>query len=402
MIGERIKNARLARGLSLEQLAFKLEEQECKLTKAALSKYERGKSSPNALVLRALSSALGVETAFFFREPESNIGWGDFRKTTSLRKKDEYSIKALSEGVVDEYIRLESDLLVEPQATFSRKRRVKVSEVDQVEQIAVTTRERLGLGLCQIESLAWLLESHGVIVVGLELDETSKFDGLSAWVDDVRPLILINLNRSIDRTRYNLSHELGHIVLDCDHLGEKAREELAHRFAAAFLVPEEVARRELGAPHRRSLSLAELGLLKRKYGLSIQAWIRRALDVGVITKHSYESLFREVGMRGWRRQEPAKFAYEGSEEPILLKQYVLRALHEGLIDRRRAQALLPELPKVLEETNESDCSALALRKLSPAERAQRLSVAAEKASADYLADTDLAGFGASEVFDEYP
>ena len=73
----------------------------------------------------------------------------------------------------------------------------------------------------------------------------------------------------------SLAHELGHLVMDCRGVKSKEEEKLAHRFAAAFIVPAAVARRELG-PRRRSLNLAELALLKGKHGLSMQGWARRA------------------------------------------------------------------------------------------------------------------------------
>ncbi|PXF55416.1 MAG: hypothetical protein C4B58_15095 [Deltaproteobacteria bacterium] len=63
----------------------------------------------------------------------------------------------------------------------------------------------------------------------------------------------------------------------------KEQESLANRFAAAFIVPPAVARQELGE-HRRSLSFQELGILKRKHGLSMQAWMRRAFDLGIINE----------------------------------------------------------------------------------------------------------------------
>jgi transcriptional regulator with XRE-family HTH domain len=57
MNGQRLKQLRLARGLSLQQLA---EAMGGIVTKQALSKYEQDKDEPSARVLAALSEALLV------------------------------------------------------------------------------------------------------------------------------------------------------------------------------------------------------------------------------------------------------------------------------------------------------------------------------------------------------
>jgi Zn-dependent peptidase ImmA (M78 family) len=63
------------------------------------------------------------------------------------------------------------------------------------------------------------------------------------------------------RQRFNLAHELGHLVLQvvCDLDHEKA----AYHFAGAFLVPEPVVRFELGTRRQQtSTSLPRVSLDK--------------------------------------------------------------------------------------------------------------------------------------------
>ena len=119
---------------------------------------------------------------------------------------------------------------------------------------------------------------------------------------------------------------------------EKAEEAVAHRFAAAFLVPAEVAMAELGS-HRRTLDMVELWLLKEKYGLSMQAWIRRARELDIITDTTYKGLCVEFSRRGWRKAEP--FECQGVETPMKLRQMALRAVAEGRLTPERAEALCP-------------------------------------------------------------
>ena len=398
MIGQRIKSARLAYGWSLDQLAKEMAKQGCELTKASLSKYERGESSPNASVIRSLGQVLEVESAYFLSEQGVPICWVDYRKTSQLGKKEQSQLQATGEKWVEDFVWLEKSLLLRPELDFLKSERIKVTTPEEAEGAAFEVRRRLKIGLSPIESIVWLLESHGVIILGGYLQDNAPFDGLSGWVEQLRPVILANLNRSIDRTRYNIGHELGHLVIDCDELPEKDREEIAHRFSGAFIVPREVAFREIGRT-RRNLTLAELGLLKRKYGLSIQAWIKRAFDLEIISTSLYRKLFTDLTIQGWRKAEPAKFAFQGSEEPLLLKQYVLRALNEGIIDAGRAQKICPGLvePNDLPEIKPN--SPQDLMRLSREERDRILETAAESALADYLTDPELTGFDAFEEDD---
>lgn len=394
-IGKRLKNARLTRGLSLDQLAEILTEGGHPITKAALSKYERDQSVPSAALLRALVSLLGVEGSYFWQERLPEVSWCDFRKTTKLGKKEQERIKASATSIVEDFQRLEEALLITP---TSFPGRVKVTTVAKAEEAAQDLRQELKLGTAPIESLVGLLDAYGAIVIAGNLAEDTPFDGLAGWAGTSRPVIYINSNRSVDRTRYNLAHEFGHLYLNCDDLPEKERESIAHRFAAAFIVPGDAVIRELGGP-RRKLSLAELGLLKRKYGLSIQAWIRRAYDLGLINDHLYRSLYAELSSRGWRKQEPAKFDYMGNEDPLLLlKQYTLRALNEGIIDAERANKICPDLLEGRTSVKRTH-SVQELLQLSSQERDRILEAAANLAYEDYINDPELTAFEAFETSD---
>lgn len=105
-----------------------------------------------------------------------------------------------------------------------------------------------------------------------------------------------------DRQRFSLAHELAHLVLA--PAGEVDSEKAAHRFAAAFLVPGDTARRELGIVSRRTAAsqLADM-----------RAW-------------------------GWEDAEPSEGV--AAEVPARLERLVLRALAEGEVTESRASELL--------------------------------------------------------------
>ena len=124
--------------------------------------------------------------------------------------------------------------------------------------------ERWGLGDAAIESMAGTIEDNGGVVVEVT-GVPHGFDGLSGVAAGCHPVVVVNREALADRRRYTLAHELGHVVMTCDEVPTAAQEPLAHRFAAAFLVPSRIAVRELGE-RRRHLDLQELKLLANYIG----------------------------------------------------------------------------------------------------------------------------------------
>ncbi len=117
-----------------------------------------------------------------------------------------------------------------------------------------------------------------------------------------------------DRRRYNLAHELGHLLMRCEDVSSKEEEKLANRFASALLVPASVAKHELGKKRKR-IDLNELAILKLKYGFSMQGWVRRAFDLEIIDAGQYKTLCVMFSRNHWKKIEPTKFV--GNEAPTL-------------------------------------------------------------------------------------
>jgi len=401
MTGQRIRQARLAAGLTQDEVVKRLAGSGQPITKAALSKYELGKSTPSAAFLLKLAEALGVKAAYFLREPDARVEWLGFRKHSQLTAPRQERIKARVADVASGQFELQSVLYPDEQPIFIAPR--VASSTDDAEAAAAALRDAWRLGEDPIESVTEVVEDHGGIVVAWS-EDTGRFDGLSGWINGRFPLAVINMGVPRDRCRYNLAHELGHMAMRCEGMDEKDEERLAHRFAAAFLVPAEVAYRELGRKRRR-LDLAELGLLKRKHGLSIQAWIRRAYDLGIIEKGTYSRLYVRLAARGQRTNEP--YALEGTEEPTRLRQMTLRALAEGVITEEKALELCPDCvtPEPQAQPEGRQYTARELLRMPAAERERVLARMAEAAEEEYRTNPELSefeAFGEDDLYDEYP
>lgn len=345
MLSERIRQARLLAGVTQEALAEALTLAGHPATKAVISKYEMGKSTPKASMLLEMCRILKVESGYFLHEPQTNVAWLAYRKYSNFPSTGQEVVKGYARDVVALQVELCSLLYPDMSNDFPEPMNVMTST--EAETAAQNLRSEWKLDEAPIENLTQTAEQNGVVVVGWDRD-AGRFDGLSGWCGEHVPVTVVNTLVDVDRRRFNLAHELGHLLM---RTPDELSEQLAHRFAAALLVPAEVAYRELGRK-RSSISFAELGTLKRRYGLSIQGWIYRATDLEIITKHYATLLWREINQRGWKKSEP--FNYVADEEPVLLKQMIFHAVSEGLITADRVHQALPDfdVDEPISETSE--------------------------------------------------
>ncbi|OYD07458.1 hypothetical protein CHM34_11190 [Paludifilum halophilum] len=343
-IGSRIRLARVRAELTMQELANQVG-----VSKTAISKFEKGKATPRQSTLLRLAKALSVGVEFFFREVKVNTIAPAYRKHSKIGKRLQESIEAKMLETVERYLMVE-DLFPDNYSQKGSLPQIPINSIEDGEQAANELRKKWKLGIDPIDDLCGRLEKSGVKVIAIE--GPKGFDGLSCWAknDAQVPVIAFNVNVPGDRQRFNLAHELGHLV----HVEapDVDIEKAAHRFAGSFLVPAEAVYAELGKK-RSNLSFNELRLLKREYGVSIQLWIRRAFDLKIIDKSTYTSLFRHLSARGWRSEEPEHVA---PERPYRLHQLVHRALAEDLVTPSFAATLLNETPRSLFDAESTELS----------------------------------------------
>ncbi len=324
-IGQRIKQARKANNFSLRKLA-----DEIGVSAMAISKYERDLDVPGSGVLLRLSQALNVKLDFFFRPNMVSVQLQAYRKHASLGVKEQEAIQMRIQYWVERYCEVES-LFPDEQRSVNLTVH-NVNSLDEVEDIALALRDQWNLGYDPIENLVQLLEDQGIkvgIIAGFD-----HFDACTFQVDS-NPVIVTKGELPGDRQRFNLGHELGHLVLAVQ--GDLKPERAANRFVGAFLVPARTAHFELGT-QRTDLNFNELYMLKQKYGLSMQAWVYRAKDLGIISENTATRLFQQFRVNGWHKQDPGQ-PYP-PETPTRMERLIYRALAEDMVSRSRAQELL--------------------------------------------------------------
>jgi Zn-dependent peptidase ImmA (M78 family)/transcriptional regulator with XRE-family HTH domain len=306
---ERLTLARELRGLTKTDLAERIQK-----TPAAVSQFEAGRARPEPGTLGALALALQVPAGFFARAdgrepvPTEAAYFRSLRSTSQARRRQLLSRAVLVCELVD-LLEAEVDL---PAANVPQVETPPGSP-DEIEGVAESVRAAWGLGLGPIPNLVALLESKGILVLRLS-DEQKNVDAFSLRSGQ-RPLIfLIVAKDSTSRARMDGAHELAHLVMHHDVVpGSAAMEREANRFASAFLFPRESFLRE--GP--RSLNWGLIFELKRRWGVSAHAIVRRAFDLGMIGEATYRRGFIHLGRNRQREREECE---PPVELPMLLRE----------------------------------------------------------------------------------
>jgi Predicted Zn peptidase len=185
-----------------------------------------------------------------------------------------------------------------------------------IEALAEQLRQGWGLGLSPIPNMLNLVESKGIMVFSLP-EKKKNTDGFSFWRND-RPFILYNPYKTAERSRFDIAHELGHLVLHGDHdpsaISSKDKEKEANLFASAFLMPK---RAMIGA-FPRNATVGSLISHKKKWKVSLLALNYRLYQLNQITEWTFRSNNITVNKYG-RANEPEPALPEQSQ--IFLKVF---------------------------------------------------------------------------------
>ncbi|MFF4198248.1 XRE family transcriptional regulator [Nonomuraea sp. NPDC001831] len=315
--GDRLRQARILRHEKLADIAAILGH-----TSSALSKRERSETIEiSSEQLELLASKLRFPKEYFTHPPISPLGETDLLyrapKSTLKREKD----------FLREFMRFTSELI---EWLDDRRQLPPVSirpqarEGIDIKEAARATRESLGVSATDpIDYLTHPVERAGVVVVVRRRrlsDNTTgsesapvpleRHEGCSAWVGEFRdrPLIVMRSVQTWEKTRWVLSHELGHLILHAGRMPvtEHAEEE-ASQFASELLAPIDCVRRDLP----KTITLSNLIRVKLKWGISLAALIRHLHGNGLISDKRKSTLYAQL----YTRKNPDTGRTFGVTEP---------------------------------------------------------------------------------------
>jgi Zn-dependent peptidase ImmA (M78 family)/DNA-binding XRE family transcriptional regulator len=304
----RLAVARKRRGYTLTRLAA-----ETGLSTKSLSNFENGHARPAPETLELLASILQVAPAFLVADEvdEIPVGAVSFRALSKMTARQRDS--ALSSGrvalLINDWIEARFELPAADVPTLTGY---------DPENAADVLRARWGLGERPIGNMLHLLEAHGVRVYSLT-GENRSLDAFSLYWHQ-RPFIFLSTQKSGERGRFDLAHELGHLVLHGEHLllDRPDAESEANRFAAAFLMPRAsvLAYRLYNADTNRILQAKSI------WNVAAMALTHRLHELNLLTDWGYRTACINLSRMGYRSSEPGGIPRETSQ--LLAK--VFRAL----------------------------------------------------------------------------
>ncbi len=305
IIPEKLKEARLARGYTVTALAEKIG-----ISKQTISKYELGQSSPSSETMIKYCNFLNFDINFFmFNNEDSNNNYGTifFRslKSAESQVREEIKIRIKWTNYIYKYI---NEFIEFPKLNLPDFEEKSLENLDlyKIEDIADKLREYWNIGKGPMNNLSVLLEQNGIILCNSNINNI-KVDACSEVINDTAIFFIRTNDISACRLRFDLAHELGHLILHSEITKEELEnkeildriEKEANMFASAFLLPREEFSNEVLA-----LSLDHFVNLKSRWKVSIAAMIYRCKELGIFSDSQVLYLRKQISLKKWRTIEP--------------------------------------------------------------------------------------------------
>jgi Zn-dependent peptidase ImmA (M78 family) len=248
-------------------------------------------------MVEAIGEVCGFAPSFLFGEPVDEFRDEDchFRRRASTPVSVRTRVLAHGTlfGLLVSYLD-EALSLPEPNVP-----EIRVGSREAIERAAEACRERWGLGkAAPIKNLTRAVERAGVVV--------TRFEGSSTKVDAFsrtgqRSVVVLNAEKdSAARTRFDLAHETGHLVMHGGRItGDADSEGEADQFASALLMPRAGFAPEF--PRGPRLQWPLLFQLKKRWGASVAAIVRRAHTLRLIDAATYQRGYKYMAAQGWLR-----------------------------------------------------------------------------------------------------
>jgi Zn-dependent peptidase ImmA (M78 family) len=309
-------------------------------SRRTISALENGNGEFYEAALRALAASLRFPYGFFFERlfvPGSEVL--HFRRNAQV---PEY---ALSRARAHAALFIKATRGFQTLAKFDPVKLPQSpdpQDTETIERLALAFRAAVGIDpQAPIGNATQTVEAAGIFVGTFEPAE-APIHGF-ACADRI-PIVMLSASSCWSRRRLSVLHEVGHLAMHPEPGNSPDREKQAHRFAAATLIPRAAFFREFPRPVRQRFDWARLIAMKQCWGLSIQAIVYRAADLGLIDDAQKRTAFIHISRSGWRTSEPCE---QAPEEPQVVAQVVEALSAERRIDELCAKAWYTEN---LEET----------------------------------------------------
>ena len=150
MMGNRIRQARLASGLTLVALGEK-----AGVTHTAIQKYEKGILTPPSSQLLKLARACGIRVEYFFRTDEVELLEPEFRRLATFGKTAQEALKIKAVELIEKRVQLLGFFPESPILRFEAPEGLPqhINDLDELDFFADRVREAWKLGFNPIGDL---------------------------------------------------------------------------------------------------------------------------------------------------------------------------------------------------------------------------------------------------------
>ncbi|EOH89272.1 helix-turn-helix domain-containing protein [Enterococcus villorum] len=341
---KQLTSARISRGMTMKELA-----ERAGLSRQMISNYESGKTIPKAESLLKILSVLNFPRSFFSNEvSEFTTGATFFRSQTASTKRVRDMQKERLKYLFDIYGKLSSYVNF-PKLNLPDILEKDIYDIteDDIIKKANELRKKWELDLSSpINNLIQVAEKNGIVIAEANMSNQT-LDAVSRWIVD-RPFIMLTDNsESAVRRRFNVAHELGHILLhnSIESIHDYSAQDLknviemqANLFASHFLLPSQAFTDSL-----LSTSLDYYVDLKKYWKVSIQAMIYKTYSLNLINDDQRLYLNKRISANKWRTKEPYDDAMP-IEKPKLLKMVIEMIVNNNVISKNELFQLF-KLPK---------------------------------------------------------
>jgi Zn-dependent peptidase ImmA (M78 family)/transcriptional regulator with XRE-family HTH domain len=310
-LGERLRNARKAAGISQEEASAKTG-----IPQPSISTIESGKRSVDSLELFKFAELYKRPIEYFlspnFREDADSFS--SLLATPQILDSDR--------AVLDDFRVFCNDYADLELLVLGRVNHVRVFEdvavpktkheaIEQGTQYAARLREIFGLGIEPMYDVRLFLDTIGIKVIKRKLN-TQSVTGIYVYSSEYGHCVLVNRsgNRQVDR--FSLAHTFCHALVDwqamhaernfiiCNNWGkDDLTEHRASMFALSFLMPTETVEKVwLQMRTQPRPSVFDTIAIARYFGVDYESALYRFVQLGLVSEEERETLRNQLARSG--------------------------------------------------------------------------------------------------------
>ncbi|HVW79363.1 MAG TPA: XRE family transcriptional regulator [Mycobacteriales bacterium] len=347
VLGERLREARRARGLSQEEVADELG-----VSRPTLVAMEQGKRRPRPEELVTLARIYGRQVHELARQTPPVLGLAALFRAAEKGATAEMaeSVEEL-QRTADSLVELETITGAPSARNYPDQYDIKGIPLDAAaEQLADVERRRLGYGDGPLPWLRDVLEDEiGLRIFALPLP--ASIAGLFGHAEPAGSCVAINSRHPRERQQWTLAHEYAHFltsrwsteVTALTQARSSARERFADSFAAHFLMPRGgIVRRFQAARNSRGgdFTAGDLLQIAAAYLVSAEALALRLEDLRLVGAAWWDGL-RARGLKVEQGRKLLGLPSAGRDQELLprrarylaVEAYLKAEISEGQLAR---------------------------------------------------------------------